>query len=151
MSAIKGHKFAIVSEMLDDRNRELAEITNTDDFIVSVKLDSLMLAQIAENKELTPIFDGLFSAGPPSIYIMPAEYYVELNRAVNFYTVMESARKQNQIAIGYKLKNQKKAAKDEYLLDYGVVVNPKKSNQVFFSQGDKIIVLSDEDLTTWVG
>lgn len=151
ISEIEGHDFAIVSEMLDDRNRELAEITNTDDFIVSVKLDSLMLAQISENKELKIIFEDLFSAGPPSIYIMPAEHYVELNRAVNFYTVMESARQQNQIALGYKLKNPNQTAQDEFMLAYGVVVNPKKSNQVFFSEGDKIVVLSDEDLTTWVG
>jgi Trk K+ transport system NAD-binding subunit len=146
-----GYTFAIVSEMLDDRNRELAEITNTDDFIVSVKLDSLMLSQMAENNELEKIFDDLFTAGGSSIYIMPAEYYVELNRGVNFFTVQDSARRQNQIAIGYKLKNQNMLAKDEYVLAHGVIVNPKKSNQVFFSEGDKIIVLSDEDLTTWTG
>lgn len=146
----KGHNFSIVSEMLDDRNRELAEITHTDDFIVSVKLDSLMLAQISENKELKDIFEDLFSAGPPSIYIMPAEYYVELNRAVNFYTVIESARQQNQIAIGYKLKNPNQQTKEELILAHGVVVNPKKTNNVFFSEGDKIIVLSDEDLSTWM-
>lgn len=145
----RGIKFSIVSEMLDDRNRELAEITHTDDFIVSVKLDSLMLAQISENKELKTIFEDLFSAGPPSIYIMPAEYYVELNRAVNFYTVLESARQQNQIAIGYKLRNPNQKVEDEYILAHGVIVNPKKSNNVFFSEGDKIIVLSDEDLSTW--
>lgn len=145
----RGSKFSIVSEMLDDRNRELAEITHTDDFIVSVKLDSLMLAQISENKELKTIFEDLFSAGPPSIYIMPAEYYVELNRAVNFYTVMESARQQNQIAIGYKLRNANQKVEEEYMLAHGVVVNPKKANNVFFSEGDKIIVLSDEDLSTW--
>lgn len=145
----RGSKFSIVSEMLDDRNRELAEITHTDDFIVSVKLDSLMLAQVSENKELRSIFEDLFSAGPPSIYIMPAEHYVELNRAVNFYTVMESARQQNQIAIGYKLRNPNQKVEDELILAHGVIVNPKKSNNVFFSEGDKIIVLSDEDLTTW--
>ena len=141
---------SIVSEMLDDRNRELAEITHTDDFIVSVKLDSLMLSQISENKELKEIFEDLFSAGPPSIYIMPAEHYVELNRAVNFYTVVESARQQNQIAIGYKLRNPNQKTQEEHMLAHGVVVNPKKSNSVFFSEGDKIIVLSDEDLSTWM-
>lgn len=142
----QGHKFSIVSEMLDDRNRELAEITHTDDFIVSVKLDSLMLSQISENKELKNIFEDLFNAGPPSIFIMPAEHYIDLGRAVNFYTVMESARQQNQIAIGYKLKSSSQNIEDELVLAHGVIVNPKKTNQVFFSEGDKIIVLSDEDI-----
>ena len=42
-----------VSEMLDVRNRELAEVTSADDFIVSDKLVSLMLSQVSENRELT--------------------------------------------------------------------------------------------------
>lgn len=140
-----GHDFSIVSEMLDDRNRELAEITHTDDFIVSVKLDSLMLSQIAENKELKTVFELLFSAGGPAIYIKPAEYYVELGRAVNFYTVMESARQQNQIAIGYKLHKAKRRFEGKSELSHGVTVNPPKSTQIFFSEGDKIIVMSDEE------
>lgn len=142
---IKGHNFSIVSEMLDDRNRQLAEITYTDDFIVSVKLDSLMLSQISENKELKTVFEDIFSAGGPAIYIKPAEFYVELGRPVNFYTIMESARQRNQIAIGYKLSSHKNRNKQEGMLAYGVIVNPKKSSQIFFSEGDKIIVLSDEE------
>jgi voltage-gated potassium channel Kch len=141
----KGHKFSIVSEMLDDRNRELAEITHTDDFIVSVKLDSLMLSQISENRELKTVFELLFSAGGPAIYIKPVENYVELGRPVNFYTIMESAREQNQIAIGYKLSQAKRRYEANGNLGHGVVVNPVKSRQVFFSEGDKIIVLLDEE------
>jgi ion channel POLLUX/CASTOR len=140
----KGHTFSIVSEMLDDRNRELAEITHTDDFIVSVKLDSLMLSQISENKELKTVFEMLFSSGGPSIHIKPAEYYIELGRPVNFYTIMESARQQNQIAIGYKLHSAKARYEGDHILAHGVAVNPKKSHQIFFSEGDKIIVLCDD-------
>jgi Trk K+ transport system NAD-binding subunit len=142
----KGHEFSIVSEMLDDRNRELAEITNTDDFIVSVKLDSLMLSQISENKELKTIFENLFSAGGPSIYIRPAENYVELGRAVNFYTIMESARQQGHLAIGVKMKNSDASFHKQEILSHGVVVNPNKSTEVFFSKGDKIIILSEDDV-----
>jgi voltage-gated potassium channel Kch len=35
---------SIVSEMLDVRNRELAEVSRADDFIVSDKLISLMMS-----------------------------------------------------------------------------------------------------------
>lgn len=140
-----GHDFSIVSEMLDDRNRKLAEITHTDDFIVSVKLDSLMLSQISENHELKTVFEDLFDAGGPAIYIKPAENYIELGRPVNFYTVLESARQRNQIAIGYKLQEDRAPVQEEYMLAYGVVVNPKKSNQIFFAEGDRIIVISEEE------
>ena len=43
-------------DLMDDRNRELAEVTNADDFIVSAKLVSLMLSQISENQKLTDVF-----------------------------------------------------------------------------------------------
>ena len=46
--------------MLDLRNRELAEVTQADDFIVSDQLISLMLAQVAENKHLNAVFADLF-------------------------------------------------------------------------------------------
>ncbi len=67
----------VVSEMLDDRNRELAEVTNADDFIVSDKLVSLMLTQVSENKQLTDVFENLFSAEGAEVYLRPAEFYVD--------------------------------------------------------------------------
>jgi hypothetical protein len=136
--------FSIVSEMLDDRNRELAEITHTDDFIVSVKLDSLMLTQIAENRELKEIFDTIFSSGGPSIYIRDAKDYVQMGKAINFYTVVEAARQKDEIAIGYKVRNHKKIVNSELMLAHGVVVNPDKSNEIFFADGDKIILLCED-------
>ena len=54
------NRFSIVSEMLDVRNRELAEVTQADDFIVSDKPTSLLMAQVTENKDLRAVFDDLF-------------------------------------------------------------------------------------------
>ena len=39
----------VVSEMLDERNRKLAEVCQIDDFIVSDHLVSLMMTQVSEN------------------------------------------------------------------------------------------------------
>ncbi|NWF65429.1 MAG: NAD-binding protein, partial [Chloroflexi bacterium] len=52
--------FSIISEMLDLRNRELAEAAKVDDFIVSEHLISLMLAQLSENAALKDVFADLF-------------------------------------------------------------------------------------------
>jgi hypothetical protein len=135
-----GHDFAIVSEMLDIRNRELAEVTRADDFIVSDKLVSLLLAQIAENRELAAVFADLFNAAGNEIYIKPASDYIEPGRAVDFYTVMTAAQRRNEIAIGYRLK----AGSGDAARAYGVVVNPRKSETVTFGAEDKIIVLAED-------
>ena len=49
--------------MLDLRNRALAEVTRADDFIVSDRLVSLLMAQVAENPQLNAVFADLFDAG----------------------------------------------------------------------------------------
>lgn len=135
-----GHDFRIVSEMLDVRNRELAEVTQADDFIVSNKLTSLMLSQISENKELSAVFADLFDPEGSEIYLKPASNYVEPGRPVTFYTVVEAARRRGEVAIGYRhLALAKDAAKS-----YGVVVNPKKPEKVTFAAEDQVIVLAEE-------
>jgi voltage-gated potassium channel Kch len=132
--------FSIVTEMLDIKNKELAEVTKADDFIVSNKIISLLLAQLSENKELKPIFDDLFDAEGSEIYLKPAVNYVKQNKAVNFYTVAAAAAEKNEVAIGYRI------ASDSFNAEkaYGVVVNPAKSKTVSFTAKDKIIVLAED-------
>ena len=78
----------IVSEMLDDRNRELAEVTRADDFIVSDRLIGLMLAQVSENPRLVEVFDQLFRSEGDEIYLRPAELYLVPGAEATFYTVV---------------------------------------------------------------
>jgi voltage-gated potassium channel Kch len=134
-----GHHFSIVSEMLDVRNRQLAEVTRADDFIVSDMLTSLMLAQVSENKYLSEIFADLFDAEGAEIYLKPASTYVAADERVNFYTVVESARRHGEVAIGYRLMTDANDAARAY----GVVVNPDKSAQLTFGAQDRVIVLSE--------
>ena len=87
-----GAGFSIVSEMLDERNRQLAEVTRVDDVIVSDKIISLMLTQISENRELAEVFDELFAAEGSEIYLRPASDYVAAGRETTYATVVEAAR-----------------------------------------------------------
>jgi voltage-gated potassium channel Kch len=134
------HDFRVVSEMLDVRNRELAEVTKADDFIVSNKLTSLMLSQVAENKELNGIFTDMFDPDGSEIYLKPAGDYVELGKSVNFYTVVEAARGRGHAAFGYRIA----ADAENHDKAYGVVVNPDKSNKITFTEHDRIVVAAED-------
>jgi len=134
-----GHPFSIVSEMLDVRNRTLAEVTKADDFIVSDKLVSLMLAQISENKELNAVFADIFDPEGSEIYLKLAQNYVRTDTPVNFYTVVEAARQKGEVALGYRIASQSADASKSY----GVVVNPDKAEMVSFAEWDRIIVLAE--------
>jgi voltage-gated potassium channel Kch len=134
-------RFSIVSEMLDERNRDLAEVTQADDFIVSGKLSSLLLAQISENRELHAVFEDVFDAEGAEVYLNPASDYVQPGMPVNFYTVLTAALWRNETAIGYRLH----ADANDPDKGYGVVANPKKSVKVTFGEKDRIIVLAENE------
>ncbi len=134
-----GTHIAIVSEMLDMKNRELAAVTNADDFIVSNRLVSLMLAQISENKSLNGVFADLFRSEGSELYLKPASAYVKSGAAMNFSTVVEAAAQRGESALGYKIAAHSLDASKSY----GVVVNPEKGTMVTFTAKDKVIVLAD--------
>jgi hypothetical protein len=134
-----GRHISVVSEMIDVRNRELAEVTRADDFVVSNKLVSLMLAQASENEYLSAIFDDLLDEKGSEFYMRPAADYIAIDRPVNFYTVAEAARRRGEVAIGYRKSNRD--GSDGRRLG-GVVVNPVKSETVQYQPADRIIVLA---------
>ncbi len=131
--------FSIVSEMLDLRNRELAEVAKVDDFIVSDHLISLMLSQLSENRSLFDVFTDLFDPDGSEIYLKHVIDYVAVGQPVNFYTVVEAARRRGEVALGYRIVSQAHDTEKSY----GVYTNPKKSKEVVFSGEDKIIVLAE--------
>ena len=132
--------FSIVSEMLDLRNRELAEAAKVDDFIVSEHLISLMMAQLSENDELFGVFTDIFDPEGSEIYLKPIGDYVFTGQPVNFYTVTEAARRRGETAIGYRIMSEAGNSSKSY----GVHTNPKKSEKLIFAPVDKIIVISKD-------
>jgi voltage-gated potassium channel Kch len=134
-----GTRLSIVSEMMDMRNRALAQIARADDFIVSDKLVSLMMSQLSENKNLEKVFKVLFSSEGSEIYIRPMTDYIKLGSTVDFYTVLEAAAQKGETAIGYRLMKHA----DDKTRGYGVNVNPKKSEKHTFAENDKVVVLAE--------
>jgi ion channel POLLUX/CASTOR len=136
----RGLDLDIVSEMMDSQNRDLAEATRADDFIVSDKLVGLLIGQVAENKALMQVFDDLFSASGSEIYLRPVEEYIRLGATVNFATLATAARQRGEIAIGYRSMTQSHNAD----AGYGVVLNPDASAEIDFYGDDCVIVLAEK-------
>ena len=126
----------VVSEMLDERNRKLAEVCQIDDFIVSDRLVSLMMTQVAENPGISAVFGELFGSDGAEIYLRPADWYVALGKEVEFATVIAGARGRSETAFGYMV-----AAADG--LPAQVVLNPAKTGAHAFAELDRVIVLAE--------
>ena len=133
-------QFTIVSEILDVSNRELLQLNQADDFILSDRLVSLAMAQIAENKALGQFFEELFRPEGSEIYLKPITNYLTVDEPVNFFTIVEAALVKNETAIGYR---QISYANDADR-NYGLVINPKKSDYVDYAETDQIIVFAEQ-------
>ncbi len=135
-----GRHINIVSEMADIRNRELAAVTRADDFVVSNKLISLMLAQASENPYISAIFEDLLDEAGSEICLKPISDYVSLDVPMTFYTIAEAARARGETAFGYcRPREEGKASGNPG----GVVVNPRKSEALEYRAGDRVIVLAE--------
>ncbi|MGS2588944.1 CASTOR/POLLUX-related putative ion channel [Streptomyces hebeiensis] len=134
-----GDPYSIVTEMNDDANREVAQVTKADDFIVSTKVISLLLTQLTENRHLYAVFADLFDPEGSEIYLKPAASYLAPGAEANFATVIEAARQRGETAIGYRLKRHS----DEPPL-YGVHLNPSKTAPLTLCEGDSVVVLAED-------
>jgi len=131
--------FNIVSEMNDIKNRKLAEVAKADDFIIGDNLISLILAQLSECKDLENVFDCLFNAEGSEIYLNPASDYIKTGIEIDYYTVLEAAAQKGETAIGYRLMDKARDPK----ANYGVCLNPKKTDRFSLGKDDKIVVIAE--------
>jgi hypothetical protein len=131
-------RLTVVSELLDVRDVELARVTEADDFIVSERLTSLMLAQLAENLDLEDVFEDLFNPEGVEIRMRPMHSYVAPGRATTFAAAVAAAQARGEVAIGYRQADDADARK----APGSIALNPRKSEPVTFGPADQLIVLS---------
>ncbi|ARF59849.1 potassium transporter TrkA [Streptomyces gilvosporeus] len=138
-----GSPYSIVTEMNSDANREIAQVTKADDFIVSTKVISLLLTQLVEDRGLYAVFTDLFDPEGSEIYLKPAPGYLTPGTPANFATVIEAARQRGETAIGYRL-----ARHSDEPPTYGVFLNPAKTAPLSLSEGDTVVVLAEDGRVT---
>ncbi len=129
------HRVSITSEMRRTVNQRLATQSRSDDFVIGSNIVNLLMTQIAENRELTALFEDILDEEGSELYMKPMENYIQLNVPVDFYTITESASRQSHIAVGYK-----KIIDGEML----IVTNPSKQEKVTFVEGDLLIVVAED-------
>jgi len=139
ISKSTGKSFNLVSEMLDDKNRKLAESTEADDFIVSDQLIGLMMSQISENKDLAEVFRYLFSSEGSEISLLPASWYIKPDIEINMHVLIEAAAKRSETVLGYRINS---LAKDS-AANYGIMLNPVKDKKFSLKADDFVIVLAE--------
>ena len=126
----------LVAEILDSRKAELARVAAADDLVVSDNLAALLIAQVAENPALGPVFDDLFDAAGAAINVKPIDHYAPIGKTVEFAQLVAIARSHGESAIGYRFGGAHHGDAST-----GVELNPNKTTEYTPVAGDSLIVI----------
>jgi len=128
----------LVAEILDSRKAELARVAAVDDLVISDNLAALLVAQIAENPTLSPVFADLFDADGASVNMRAVEAYAPLKKSVAFSQLVAAGVAKGESVIGYRI-----AAEARSSAAQGVLLNPSKNDEFVPQAGDALIVVGN--------
>lgn len=137
-SANNVHPTRMVAEILDSRKAELARVAAVDDLVISDNLAALLVAQIAENPALSPVFTDLFDADGASVNMRDIENYAPLKKRVAFSQLVAAGAAKGESVIGYRI-----AAESRSGAAQGVLLNPAKNDEIVPEAGDSLIVVGN--------
>ena len=136
-------KTNIITQVLNSENQEMITQTDVDDFIISNKLITMILAQLSENILIKELYDDLFSEDGSEIYVKSADlYFSEFPQTVRFGDLIGLAAKRDEICLGIRIESMSKDANS----NFGIRLNLPKDEKVLISEDDFLVVLSEDEL-----
>jgi hypothetical protein len=132
----------VIAELADPNDVELGRQGDSSEFIVSMQLISLLLAQLSESPHLADVFADLFDGSGAAVAMHPVERYVPLGES-DFESVVAAARNWGVVAIGYR---SMRSGIESANLSGGIRINPPKSEKVEFQAGDVVVVIANTGL-----
>jgi len=131
-----GREPTIVAELLDSHDVPLARTSGADDFLVSDRLTSLLIAQLAENPELQTVFEDLLDVEGAEIHLWPVPDGVTLS---TYADAVRLGLAHGDAVIGYRATT---VAEGVDTLGGGIVVNPPKGSPARLTDRDQLIVVT---------
>jgi hypothetical protein len=135
----RGRDTTVVTELLDQRDVALAPPNAAGDFIVSDRLVSLLLTQLAENDHLAAVFDDLLDPAGAELYSRPATRYCEPGVPTTFGAIVAEAGRRGESAIGYRRMGESR----DVARRFGATFNPRSAETIVLDAADQVIVLAD--------
>jgi len=136
--SVKSSNALLITQIMDSNNVELARIANADDLIISDRLSSLEMSQLAESPNLEKVFAELFDSGGSNIVSRPAHHFVPIDIPVTFGEIAALARSYGEYAVGYReaVHTQKESLSD------GIFINPGLNAVLTPTSHTSIVIVS---------
>ncbi|MEO9533304.1 MAG: hypothetical protein ABJG68_10225 [Crocinitomicaceae bacterium] len=138
-----GQDSHIITQVLNSENQEIITQTDVDDFIISNKLITMILAQLSEEPLIKALYDDLFSEDGSEIYVKQADlYFTEFPQKVRFGDLIGLAAKREEVCLGIRKGDLSKDSAS----NFGVRLNLPKDEFVTITEEDFLVVLSEDEL-----
>ena len=133
----------IITQVLNSENQEIITQTNVDDFIISNKLITMILAQLSEEFLMKVFYDDIFSEDGSEIYVKPTTlYFDEFPQKITFADAMYCAQQRDEVCLGIRKGHLSKSLHD----NFGIHLNPDKDMDLELNENDFLVVLSEDEL-----
>ena len=134
----------VVTQVLNPENQELMIQSRADDFVISDKMTTMILAQMSEEPRMRHVYDDLFQEDGSEIYLKSAALYLGTHEAITapFSHFMATAMARDEICLGFRKADTIRDAD----ANFGVTLNPKKAGEITLTRADFLVVLSQDEL-----
>lgn len=141
--SLREGKVQIISEVMNAENLDLISKAGVNDTIISTKMVSKILAQIAEEPDVMKIYDELFKEEGSEIYLKPLSYYSNApHLTARFADYMQLAQKRGEICLGFRDMSLRHSVEEHF----GIFINPAKDEVLHLQSDDCLIVLAEDEL-----
>lgn len=133
----------IITQVLNSENQEIITQTDVDDFIISNKLITMILAQLSEEPLIKTLYDDLFSEDGSEIYVKPVNlYFTSFPQQITFADLLGLVAKRDEVCLGIR----KGALCKDASANFGVKLNLAKDELINVEENDFVVVLSEDEL-----
>ena len=135
-------KTKLITEVLDSDNQVLVASTGVQDFVISNRMVSMVLAQMSEDADIKRVYDDLFQEDGSEIYLKPASLYLEnLPVEMTYADAIALTQKREEICLGVKLK----ADEQDMDKNFGVKLIPEKNTRYTIGPEDCFVVVAEDE------
>ncbi len=132
----------LITEILESENQSLVAHAGVNDFIISNRFISMLLAQISEDADIKPVYDDLFQEDGSEIYLKPAPlYFSEFPIEVTYADMIHVCQQREEVCLGVK----QKALEDDTSQNLGVKLIPEKDKVYRLLAEDTLVVLAEDE------
>ncbi len=142
-SKLGATKTKIITQVLNSDNQEIITQTDVDDFIISNKLITMILAQLSEEPLIMKFYEDIFSEDGSEIYVKSVGLYLDkFPVQTTFGNLIGLADQRDEICLGVR----KGSLSKDPSRNFGVTLNLDKDAEVTLEEGDFLVVLSEDEL-----